>query len=241
MTTPLRLSAISQSVPDGRSRRMILDGIDLDVAAGEMVVITGGSGSGKSTLLAITGLLRRAESGDVVIADQPTANLSERARTALRQHHLAIVYQSANLFPTLTALEQLELVGHVKGERKASYRERAASLLGDVGLADRAANLPHQLSGGERQRVGVARALMAEPKVLLADEPTASLDPALSAEIAELIADQTRERGLATVLVTHDAAPLRWADRRLDLVGGKLVAAPADDPDLAVAGRVVSS
>lgn len=218
----LELRAVTESVPDGMKRRILLDAVDLTVSRGELLVITGGSGSGKSTLLAIAGLLRRPESGDVVIGGITTSDLSNRARTALRQDHLAIVYQSANLFPPLTALEQLELVGHIRGERRADAKARAVGLLEELGMADRAGNLPHQLSGGERQRVGIARALMAEPSVLLADEPTASLDPVLAAEVSELLATQTKSRGLATVLVTHDEAPLKWADRCLHLSGGAL-------------------
>ena len=218
----LSLSAITQSVPDGPERRTVLDAVDLTVARGELVVITGGSGSGKSTLLAIAGLLRRPESGDVVLAGQSTHDLSDRARTKLRRDHLAIVYQSANLFPPLTALEQLELVGHVSGQPRRATREKAAALLDELGLAGRAGQLPNEMSGGERQRVGIARALMAEPTVLLADEPTASLDPELAADVSELLATQTKARNVATVLVTHDDAPLAWADRRLNLEHGHL-------------------
>lgn len=218
----LELSGITQTVPDGPHRRTILDAVDLTVARGELTVVTGSSGSGKSTLLAIAGLLRRPEAGEVHLGGVASSGLSDRARTALRQDTLALVYQSANLFPSLTAIEQLELVGHIRGERRGPVRARATALLDELGLADRAANLPHQLSGGERQRVGIARALMAEPIVLLADEPTASLDPELAVEVAQLLATQTRARGLATVLVTHDEAPLAWADRRLHLARGKL-------------------
>ena len=223
----LELMGVTHAVADGPRQRVILDGIDLAVNAGELVAVTGRSGSGKSTLLAIAGLLRRPDAGTVRIAGTDASMLSSRARTALRRDHLAFVYQSANLFPALTAAEQLELVGHIRGERRASARERARGLLGELGLAERADQLPNQLSGGERQRVAVARALMADPKVLLADEPTSSLDPELAAEVSELLATQTRARGLATVLVTHGDAPLAWADRRLDLGDGALhVAGP---------------
>lgn len=218
----LVLAGITQSVPDGRARRTILDRVDLVVEAGEVVVVTGGSGTGKSTLLAIAGLLRRPEAGEVTLGGVAASGLSDRRRTALRKEKLAIVYQSANLFPPLTALEQLELVGHVRGERRADVRARAHDLLEELGLGGQAGNLPSELSGGERQRVGIARALMARPTVLLADEPTASLDPRLASGVAELLATQTRERGLATVLVTHDEEPLRWSDRRLDLAAGSL-------------------
>lgn len=220
----LGLRGIHVAVPDGPGTRTLLDDVDLDVAPGEVLVITGSSGSGKSTLLAVAGLLRRPDRGEVLVAGTPTAELSERRRTALRRERIAIVYQSANLLPALTAREQLELVGHISGERRSQARGRATQLLEELGLAGRADQLPAKMSGGERQRVGIARALMARPTVLLADEPTASLDGALSAEVAGLLTGEARGRGLAAVIVSHDEAPLAHADRHLHLAGGALEA-----------------
>lgn len=227
MSAPLRFEGVRVTVPDGRERRVILDGADLEVQAGEVVVIGGASGSGKSTLLAVAGLLRRPDAGEVTIDGTDAGPLRDGARTALRRARIAIVYQSANLLPSLTAREQLELVAHIDGRRGRDVRARADELLADVGLAERADQLPARLSGGERQRVGIARALMADPGVLLADEPTAALDPATSDEIAALLARRARERGLATVIVSHDDAPLAHADRHLRLHGGALAAAVA--------------
>ncbi|MEO5723961.1 MAG: ATP-binding cassette domain-containing protein [Ilumatobacteraceae bacterium] len=218
----LALRDIYVAVSDGDHSRIILDHLDMVAVPGEVLVLTGGSGSGKSTLLAIAGLLRRPGGGHVFIDGIAATELSERRRTALRKERIGLVYQSANLIPALTSMEQLELVGHINGAKRADSRRRAARLLADVGLTSRANALPAQMSGGERQRVGIARALMAEPTVLLGDEPTASLDPELAAEVTALIADQTHARGLATVLVTHDDAPLRRADRHFHLAGGKL-------------------
>lgn len=220
--TPLALQDLEVGVPDGERRRVLLDRVDLAVAAGEIVVVTGASGSGKSTLLALAGLLRRADSGEVLIGGVPTSALSERRRTELRRREIAIVYQSANLLPALTAIEQLELVGHINRERRSSVRERALGLLRDFDLEDRRDQLPGRMSGGERQRVGIARALMAEPSVLLADEPTASLDRELSERIAALLAEQTGARRLATIVVSHDETPLAHADRHLHLERGRL-------------------
>jgi putative ABC transport system ATP-binding protein len=221
-TAPLSLRGLTVSVPDGREQRVLLDAVDLDVAAGEVLVITGPSGSGKSTLLAMAGLLRRPPAGDVLVAGVPTASVSRRRRTALRRDHVGIVYQSANLLGPLTAREQLELAGHIRRRPRREVRAHADALLEELGLADRADQLPAQLSGGERQRVGIGRALMGSPSVLLADEPTASLDPALAAEVAELLATEAHTRGVATVVVTHDDAPLRHADRHLHLAAGRL-------------------
>jgi putative ABC transport system ATP-binding protein len=220
---PLALRDLTVSVPDGRERRVLLDEVDLDVAAGEVLVVTGPSGSGKSTLLAMAGLLRQPPAGDVLVAGFPTASLSRRRLTALRRDHIGIVYQSANLLSPLTAREQLELAGHIRRRPRREVRAHADQLLEELGLADRADQLPSQLSGGERQRVGIGRALMGSPTVLLADEPTASLDPELATEVAGLLAAEAHARGVATVIVTHDDAPLRHADRHLHLAAGRLV------------------
>jgi putative ABC transport system ATP-binding protein len=226
-TVPLKCRGLVVTFPDGPDRRTILDHLDLDVAAGELVTVSGDSGSGKSTLLTVAGLLRRSDAGEVTIAGSETAALSERHRTGLRRDHLAFVYQSANLLPSLTALEQLQLVGHLRGHRPASTRAAAQALLDELGLGDRSHQLPSQLSGGERQRVGIARALIAEPDVLIADEPTASLDPARAASVAELLAVAAHDRGIATLVVAHDVTTRRHADRHLQLRDGTLHIAEA--------------
>lgn len=222
MSAALALREVSVSVPDGLGVRTLLDRVELEVGAGEVVAITGPSGSGKSTLLAVAGLLRRPDSGEVEIAGAAASGLRERQRTALRRDHVALVFQAANLLPALTAREQLELVAHIGGGRRGQARERALTLLAEVGLDGRAEQLPRQLSGGERQRVGIARALMSQPSVLLADEPTAALDAELSGEVAAVLAETARARGLACLIVSHDEAPLTHADRRLHLSGGAL-------------------
>jgi len=216
------LEGIRVAFPDGPDERVVLDDLKLSVDPGELVVISGQSGAGKSTLLAVTGLLRRADAGEVTIAGTATSAMSSRQRTAVRRDHIAFVYQSANLLPSLTAVEQLELVGHIRGERSADVRRRARGLLDELGLADRASQLPSQLSGGERQRVGIARAFMAEPSVLIADEPTASLDPQRADSVAELLAGASG-RGIATIVVAHDTAALSRADRHLRMEDGRLI------------------
>ena len=218
----LDLHDITVTVPDGEATLSILRGADLQVGAGEVVSVSGRSGSGKSTLLAIAGLLRRPQQGTVTLQGRDANAMSERERTRARRDLIGIIYQSAELFPSLSAIQQLELVAHISGSLDAAARERAGSLLGIVGLGDRRDNLPGKPSGGERQRVGVARALMNEPSILLADEPTASLDPDRGREIMELITAEARRRNLAAVVVTHDPAHRDLFDRAYDLAAGTL-------------------
>jgi putative ABC transport system ATP-binding protein len=223
----LRLDDIDVTVPDGDDTLTILDGAHLAVEPGHLVTIAGRSGSGKSTLLAVAGLLRTPGRGEVTVVDQPTAGLDRRRRAALRRDTIALVFQSAQLFPSLTAVQQLELVAHVRGALDGHARDRARDLLGEMGLGNRADSLPGHLSGGERQRVGIARALMGEPRVLLADEPTAALDPQRSREIMELLAAETHRLGLATVVVIHDPTHLDLADRSYELLDGTLHPVPS--------------
>lgn len=228
MSTILSVRAVRTAVRDGAGERVLLDGVDLDLDAGQITVVTGRSGSGKSTLLSIAGLLRRPPAGDVVLNGRSTAGLSERQRTRLRGEQVGVVYQDASLIPNLTALEQLELVGHVLNRRRG-LTARARRLLDDLGIGGLAGALPGQLSGGERQRVGIARALIADPILLLADEPTAALDPGLAEQVSALLAAQTHARGLATLIVTHDNAPLAHAAVHLHLADGQL-GAPKTEP-----------
>lgn len=218
----LRLDDVTVTVPDGDETLTILDGAELEVGPGELITVSGRSGAGKSTLLAVAGLLRRPDRGEVTICDRATARLGGRARTALRRDRIAIVFQAAQVFPSLTAVQQLELAAHVRGDLDGAARRRARELLERLGLADRAGTLPRHLSGGERQRVGIARALMGAPAVLLADEPTAALDPERSRAVMELLASETHRRGLASVLVDHDPTHLDLADRSYELRDGFL-------------------
>lgn len=220
MSEVLQARGLRVTVTDGTVERVVLDDVDLELRAGEIAVVTGRSGSGKSTLLSLVGLLRRPPAGEVTIGGTATSGLSGRARTRLRGRDVGIVYQSANLVPNLTGIEQLELVSHVRGERiDPGSAERMLETLGVGHCRDR---LPQKMSGGERQRVGIARALAGSPLVLLADEPTAALDQELAVEVSELIAEQARQRSIATLIVTHDSAPMAVADRHLHLAGGSL-------------------
>lgn len=218
----LELHDVTMTVRDGRSDRTLLAGVDLSVAAGESVALTGASGSGKSSLLAIAGLLRPADAGRVVIAGTDASALRDKQRTRLRRDRIGIVFQSPNLLPALTAREQVEVVAHVAGHHDAQARARAVDLLERVGLGDRLDARPAELSGGERQRVGIARALMNEPAVVLADEPTASLDPARGSAVMALLLAEAARVGAATLVVTHDADQAAAAHRWVRLDEGRL-------------------
>ena len=218
----ISIDDVSVSFPDGEQTIAVLDHARLSVSAGEVVTIAGRSGTGKSTLLAVAGLLRSPDSGEVMIAGTPTSGLAQGRRTTLRRREIGIIYQSAELFPSLTAVQQLELVAHIAGDLDDKTRQRARDLLTEVGLSRRLDNHPSKLSGGERQRVGIARALMNTPSVLLADEPTASLDPQRGREVMELITSEARERDLACVVVSHDPTHADLCDRSLRLEGGEL-------------------
>lgn len=220
----LILDQITVTVPDGPDTLTILDGLDLTVAAGEVVALTGASGSGKSTLLAVAGLLRQADAGSVTVAGTASAGRSRRQLARLRGEHIGLVFQSASLFPALTAIEQVELVAHINGRLDGAARARAAELLAAVGLEHRRGARPAQLSGGERQRVGIARALMNRPALLLADEPTAALDDARGREVMSMLATEASRRGVATLVVTHHPAQLPPRTRRVHLSGGTVEA-----------------
>jgi len=216
----LQLNDIRVSVADGPDRLTILDGADLTVEPGELVAVTGVSGSGKSTLVAVAGLLRRPDEGEVLIDGEELSGAPDRRRATIRRDHIGLIFQSANLFPSLTAIQQLELVAHLDGRISAEDRDQAHQLLDTVGLGDRIHHRPAQLSGGERQRVAIARALMGDPSVVLADEPTAALDDARGREIMALLAELTTTRRTATVVVTHAAHQLIDPDHTLHLEGG---------------------
>ncbi|KAA2252867.1 ABC transporter ATP-binding protein [Solihabitans fulvus] len=218
----LVLQGIRLSYPDGDQRRTVLDDVSLTVEPGELAAVTGPSGSGKSSLLAVAGLLLRQDAGRVLLGGTDATDLKPAQRTTMRRERIGFVFQQANLLPSLTATDQLLAAAHLAGRRPDSARERAAELLGELGLAEVAGQRPHQLSGGQRQRVGIARALMNEPAVLLVDEPTSALDRTRGQAVIDLLAEVTRRRAVATVLVSHDLASLAAVDRVLDLRDGVL-------------------
>ena len=207
----------------GRQTIAAVGGLDLAIEPGEWVAITGPSGCGKSTLLNLLGGLDRPTAGEVRLAGRNLADYNEEQLAGLRREVLGFVFQRHDLFPVLTAQENVEfpmLLAHVPaGER----HERALSLLRTVGLEAKARHLPDELSGGEQQRVGIARALANSPQVLLADEPTGSLDSATAADIMQQMVGLTRGRGLTLVVVTHDPDVAAQADRILAMNDGRLL------------------
>jgi putative ABC transport system ATP-binding protein len=198
----------------------VLRGIDLDAAAGDSVAIVGASGSGKSTLLSLLAGLDLPTSGSIEVAGRDLARMSEGELARYRSAQLGIVFQQFHLMSGLTALENVSLPLDLEGV--ADAEERAAVVLEQVGLRDRATHRPGVLSGGECQRVAIARALIVEPAVLLADEPSGSLDPRTGARVEELLFELTERRGTSLVLVTHSDSLAERCDRCLQLVDGRL-------------------
>jgi len=217
----IRIRDVVMRLPSGGRPLTILDGVTLDVAAGEVCAITGPSGSGKSTLLGLIAGLDRPSAGSITVADVEITELDEDALARFRRDTLGYVFQSYHLIPTLTAAENVAVPLEIVGAPDALGRARA--LLGDVGLGDRAHHYPVQLSGGEQQRVALARAVALDPSLLLADEPTGNLDSATSVQIIELLLALNRRRGSTLVLVTHDEALAGQADRVVRLHDGRIL------------------
>lgn len=211
---------LGKRVPMAEGELAILKGINLEIKSGEAVAIIGASGSGKSTLLGLLAGLDTATDGSVAIDGIDLQGLSEDGRAELRGRDVGFVFQSFQLLPALTALENVMLPLELKGDRNASVR--AAEYLDRVGLADRRQHYPRQLSGGEQQRVAIARAFAGSPRILFADEPTGNLDRATGERVADLLFDLNREEGATLVLVTHDLRLAERCSRRLQMDSGEL-------------------
>ena len=200
-----------------------LNGVSLDVNAGEFLVLMGPSGSGKTTLISIMGCILQASKGSVKIDGREMVGLAEAKLPAVRLSHFGFIFQGFNLFPALTVRENVEIGLDLKGIRGAKARERAMELLTKVGLADKAKRFPADLSGGQKQRVAIARALAGDPPIILADEPTAALDSTSGRTVLEILSSLAREQQRAVVVVTHDPRVLEYAHRIVRIEDGRAV------------------
>lgn len=218
------LDSASKRFVVGHETVVALDEVSLEVAPGEFVCVYGASGSGKTTMLNIMAGIDIADEGDVLIAGQSFSGLSEDARADIRLHHVGVVFQSNNLLPEFTALENVALPLMVRGLARDEAARRAEAALASVGLEGLGHRLPERISGGQRQRVGIARALAGEQRLLLADEPTGALDSENSRQLFELMRSLCDDRGTAVVLATHDPLALRFADSVYHMVDGALAA-----------------
>jgi putative ABC transport system ATP-binding protein len=222
MTVAVRVRALAKHYGEGQALIRAVDDVDLEVTAGESVVVVGPSGCGKSTLLQLIGGLDRPTSGEVWVEGRRVDTASERARARLRRDHVGFVFQDFHLMDELTAVENVELPALLAGTRSGQARKAAGALLDAVGLADRERHRPTELSGGQKQRVAIARALVNRPTVLLADEPTGNLDSGATTEVLRLF-DRLRAEGQTLIVVTHDQRTVATADRMISMRDGSLV------------------
>jgi putative ABC transport system ATP-binding protein len=219
----VELRGVTKAYREGDAERLVLRGVDAVFHRGEVCVLIGRSGSGKSTLLHLIGGIDVATAGEVVVDGLSLGMTSEARRTLFRRHHVGFVFQFFNLIPTLTVEENLRLPLELNGRSPGAARDRAETLLAEIELADRRAAFPEQLSGGEQQRVAVARALVHEPLLVLADEPTGNLDLDTGRQVLGLLDRLTRQAGRTMVMATHSAEVVGLADRILRLQDGRLV------------------
>ncbi|PFJ14068.1 hemin ABC transporter ATP-binding protein [Bacillus cereus] len=223
MTLLLKLDKVSKVYGEGNTEVTALHPISLDVKAGEFIGIVGPSGSGKSTLLSIAGALLSPSKGDIYIREQNITQLSEKEMTDIRLKQIGFIFQFANLVPYLNVKEQLLYIAKLKKESKQESEKRANHLLAAFGLSERKKHYPNQLSGGEKQRVAIARAFMNNPDLILADEPTASLDSNRAREVVEMMKREVKENQKAAIMITHDERMLDVCDRVLTLRDGQLI------------------
>jgi putative ABC transport system ATP-binding protein len=218
----IRVRSLRRRYMMGKQEVHALAGVDLDIERGEFVALVGPSGSGKSTLLNMLGGLDRPTGGEIWVGDLELGKASDKRLVHYRREQLGFIFQSFNLLPTRTAVENVEVPLMLAGTRRRERRERALDLLERVGLRARANHRPSELSGGEQQRVAVARSLANNPQVMLADEPTGNLDSRTGAEILRLLQDLVQQEGRTMVLVTHDPGVASHADRIVHLLDGAI-------------------
>ncbi|EAD9073250.1 ABC transporter ATP-binding protein [Listeria monocytogenes] len=220
----LMMKNISKNYQDGEQVIEVLKNVSLEVAQGEFVAIVGPSGAGKSTFLSIAGALLSPTEGEIAIGGTTLNNMSEKALTKVRLDKVGFIFQGANLIPYLNVRDQLLVIAELSGEKGGAAKERADKLLQELGLTARQNNYPESLSGGEKQRVAIARALMNDPDIILADEPTASLDASRGHKVVQMIADEVKRKNKAAIMVTHDERVLDLVDRVIRIEDGYLKA-----------------
>ena len=223
MTEVVQLQAVHKTYRLGTHVIPALQGVDLCVHRGEMLALTGPSGSGKSTILNLCGLIDAPDAGDILLSGQSVTGLNEVQRTLLRRDALGFVFQNFNLVPVMTVAENVDYPLLIAGVLPSERRDRVAEQLMAVGLQDHAHHLPDALSGGQRQRVAIARALIKRPQLVVADEPTASLDSRTASQMLDLMRDCGHAVGAAFVIATHDGRLTGRCDRVLALLDGRLV------------------
>lgn len=226
MSNKLVLEHVTKEFGDGDTSVKVLNDVSLQVKAGEFVAVVGPSGSGKSTFLSIAGALLSPSKGRIIIGDKEVGKQSSKQMNKIRLDNIGFIFQSSNLIPYLTVRDQLLLISKLAGKPHRESEERADDLLKRLGLAHRSDSYPESLSGGERQRVAIARAWMNDPELILADEPTASLDSERGRSVVQMLADEVKLRQKAAVMVTHDKRMLDLCDRVVYIEDGKLSEQP---------------
>ena len=219
----IRLQDVRKEYVVGDSHIHALDGVSLTVSPGEFVCISGRSGSGKSTMLNMLAGLEKPTSGEIVILDKHIENMSESARIRFRRQYIGFVFQSYNLMPQYTAVENVELPLMLRGVGRRERRWQALAVMEQVGIVSHAEHKPSELSGGQQQRVGIARALITKPPIVFADELTGNLDTKTSAEIMDLLTGLFRSSGTTFMLVSHDPDMSQYTDRTIHLLDGKII------------------
>ena len=219
----IRLQDVRKEYIVGDSHIHALDGVSLTVSPGEFVCISGRSGSGKSTMLNMLAGLEKPTSGEIVILDKHIENMSESARIRFRRQYIGFVFQSYNLMPQYTAVENVELPLMLRGVGRRERRRQALAVMEQVGIVSHAEHKPSELSGGQQQRVGIARALITKPPIVFADELTGNLDTKTSAEIMDLLTGLFRSSGTTFMLVSHDPDMSQYTDRTIHLLDGKII------------------
>lgn len=213
---------ISKNYQDGEQVIEVLKNVSLEVAQGEFVAIVGPSGAGKSTFLSIAGALLSPTEGEIAIGGKVLNDLTSKELTKVRLDKVGFIFQGANLIPYLNVRDQLLVIAELSGEKGRGAKEKADELLKELGLTARENNYPDSLSGGEKQRVAIARALMNDPDIILADEPTASLDANRGHKVVQMIADEVKRKNKAAIMVTHDERVLDLVDRVIRIEDGYL-------------------